>query len=161
MVSERIKISIFMRRLTKNIYLCTVTALGVVILDLWSKDVWFGRDLMWTAFAPLLQTIHHRNYGLLFNLPAPSWLIVGVSGLVLVAVIVLFAHKLRWWPLAIGLGMLVGGALGNGYDRVMLGYVRDWILAFGRSAFNVADLAIGAGLALLFVYRHKKVDELV
>ncbi|MBP6945415.1 signal peptidase II [Patescibacteria group bacterium] len=150
-----------MRRLIQNYCLCTITALGVVILDLWSKKFWFAREEMWTGLAPLLQTIHHRNYGLMFNLPAPTWMIVGVSGLVLLAVIVLFGRKLAWWPMAIGLGLLIGGALGNGYDRIAFGFVRDWILAFGRSAFNVADIAIGAGLLLLFWYRDKKVDEFV
>jgi signal peptidase II len=150
-----------MRRLIQNICLCTITAFGVVILDLWSKGFWFGREIMWTSFAPLLQTVHHRNFGLIFNLPAPTWLIVAVSGIVLVTVVVLFAQKLWSWPLAVGLGLLIGGALGNGYDRVVFGYVRDWILAFGRSAFNVADVTIAAGLGLLFTYRNKKVDELV
>lgn len=149
-----------MRRLIQNYGLCAITALGVVILDLWSKEFWFARETMWTGLTPFLQTIHHRNYGLMFNLPAPTWLIVSISGAVLVTVIGLFGRKLAWWPMAVGLGLLIGGALGNGYDRIMLGFVRDWILAFGRSAFNMADVAIGAGLILLFSYRNKKVDEL-
>jgi len=49
-----------------------------------------------------------------------------------------------------GLWLIVGGGLGNLFDRVMRGYVVDFIeLAFVRFAvFNVADVCICAGAAL-------------
>lgn len=54
----------------------------------------------------------------------------------------------------LGLTLVLGGALGNLYDRVMLGYVVDfiefhWQNRYFFPAFNIADAAITAGAALL------------
>lgn len=147
-----------MSRALNKIATLTTTIL-VVVLDLTTKARWFGHEPRWTGFAPLLQTIDHHNYGLLFDVPAPTWLIVGVSAAVLVAVLVSYRRRMVVEPrIALAVGLLVGGAVGNGYDRVMFGFVRDWILLFGRSAFNVADVAIGIGIVLL-AWEHYRVDE--
>lgn len=137
----------------------TTTAL-VVVLDLATKVRWFGYLPRWTALAPFLQTIDHPNYGLIFDLPAPTWLIVAISVCVLVGVAVIFRRKIlcRGW-VAFAFGLLAGGAIGNGYDRAVLGFVRDWILLFGRSALNVADLSIALGLMLLTWQEYRPVDE--
>jgi signal peptidase II len=64
----------------------------------------------------------------------------------------------RW--LSFGLALIVGGALGNLYDRLALGHVVDFILVhYGTwtfPAFNVADSAItiGAGALILDAFRH-------
>jgi len=56
---------------------------------------------------------------------------------------------------AAGLGLIVGGALGNAVDRVLYGAVVDFLdlHALGRNffVFNLADAAISAGVALLIV----------
>jgi len=57
-------------------------------------------------------------------------------------------------PFHIGLGLLAGGALGNLIDRLILGAVRDfidlhWMDRAHWPAFNIADAAICAGVALL------------
>lgn len=60
--------------------------------------------------------------------------------------------------LRIGLALILGGALGNLYDRMLAGYVIDFIsLYFGQyrfATFNIADAAIsiGAGLLLLDMF---------
>ena len=52
-----------------------------------------------------------------------------------------------------GLGLIIGGALGNAYDRLAYGAVADFfhfhIGAFHWYIFNLADVAIVAGVALL------------
>jgi len=54
-----------------------------------------------------------------------------------------------------GIGLLVGGALGNVYDRFVLGYVIDFIHVHYQTwhfpAFNVADCGITIGAALLII----------
>ncbi len=49
------------------------------------------------------------------------------------------------------LALVVGGALGNVVDRVVRGYVIDFIHVKGWPVFNVADVAVVAGMALYFV----------
>ncbi|HEX5362494.1 MAG TPA: signal peptidase II [Fluviicoccus sp.] len=59
----------------------------------------------------------------------------------------------RW--LMAGIGLLVGGALGNVYDRFTLGYVIDFIHVHYQTwhfpAFNIADCGITVGAALLVI----------
>jgi lipoprotein signal peptidase len=69
---------------------------------------------------------------------------------------------LAWWLFrsrsvlpAVGLGLIIGGALGNAIDRVAHGAVIDYLdlHAFGRHffVFNAADAAINVGVALLIL----------
>lgn len=57
--------------------------------------------------------------------------------------------------LTVGLALVLGGALGNVIDRVMLGHVIDfiqvYIFGWGFPAFNVADSAISVGACCLIV----------
>jgi len=57
--------------------------------------------------------------------------------------------------LAIALALVLGGAIGNLYDRVMLGHVVDFILVHYQDnyfpAFNIADSAISVGAVLLIL----------
>ncbi len=67
--------------------------------------------------------------------------------------------------LALGLGLILGGALGNLWDRVALGYVVDFISVHYQGwyfpAFNIADSAISVGAACMlldsFLHRDKAV----
>jgi signal peptidase II len=68
--------------------------------------------------------------------------------------------------LAIGLALILGGALGNLYDRVVLGHVIDFIYVHWKDtwrfpAFNVADSAItvGAVMLALDMFKSKKTGE--
>lgn len=137
-----------------------ITTTTVVVLDLQTKATWFARSEMWTSLSPLLETIHHRNYGLLANIPAPPWFTISLSLVVLIGGIrFLYRSPARLDPFALlGLGLLLGGALGNLYDRIMLGYVRDWILVFQRSAINLADVAIAIGIFLI-VWRFRSSES--
>jgi signal peptidase II len=67
---------------------------------------------------------------------------------------------LGWWmwnatrpALAIGLGLVIGGALGNLIDRLVYGKVADFFHFYGMGydwyVFNIADCAITVGVAAL------------
>ena len=57
--------------------------------------------------------------------------------------------------LAAGLALVLGGAVGNLIDRIMLGYVTDfiqvWFGSWAFPSFNVADAGICVGAALLII----------
>jgi signal peptidase II len=116
------------------------------------------------ALLPVLDLTHLRNTGAAFSMLADAsgwqrWFFT-VLGVAVSVLLVIWLRRIRsneQTLLAIGLALVLGGALGNVIDRVWLGYVRDFIyvhwdrVGFSFAAFNVADAAItiGAGCLLL------------
>ncbi|MHB0968776.1 MAG: signal peptidase II [Thermoanaerobaculia bacterium] len=84
-----------------------------------------------------------------------SALFIGLNGIVLL-VVAIVAIRQRWsgW-LGYGAALLVAGGLSNWIDRAMSGYVVDFmnvgIGSLRTGVFNVADMAIMAGVAMLVV----------
>jgi signal peptidase II len=84
------------------------------------------------------------------------WFLTLVS-VVVSAVIVVWLTKLPRQRLLEGLGLslILGGALGNLYDRLTLGYVVDFLdfhwCGWHFAAFNVADMGISVGAGLIIV----------
>lgn len=82
------------------------------------------------------------------------WFFVGLTLLVSLVLVVWLRRLPAGQPrLALALSLVLGGALGNLIDRVMYGYVIDFIdLYYGTwhwPVFNLADSAITLGAALL------------
>jgi signal peptidase II len=102
---------------------------------------------------PGVQLVHVRNHGVAFGAFAGGGTVVAVIiGAALVALVVWFlrhtATPLAWLPT----GLLLGGAVGNIFDRVRDGAVTDFIKFPAWPAFNIADVAITFGvLSLLYV----------
>ena len=97
------------------------------------------------------------------------WLFAGIAIVVSVVLVVWLKRLGRddTW-LAIALALVLGGALGNLYDRVVLGHVIDFILVHWQDrwrfpAFNLADSAItvGAVMLALDMFKTKKSGESV
>ena len=104
--------------------------------------------------------VHVRNYGAAFSFLSDAggwqrWFLTAVSGVASIVMIywINFAKDERVME-KFSLMIILGGALGNFYDRLVLGYVIDF-LDFHWSgthfpAFNIADMAITIG-AVLFI----------
>ena len=105
---------------------------------------------------PGFDIIATSNTGVAFSLAqgfAPSLLIaVGIALSILFGLWLFRTHSLAH---AAGLGLAIGGALGNVVDRLRFGSVRDFIdLYWGVHhwpAFNLADAAVVTGLAMLLL----------
>jgi signal peptidase II len=100
----------------------------------------------------LLRFTHVRNPGASFGmLPGYAPVFMGVTVLVLVGVAVYWyrVRPRRAW-LVVALALVTGGAVGNLIDRVLTGLVTDFIqIPFDFPVFNVADMAIITGVAML------------
>ena len=86
--------------------------------------------------------------------PMARWLLVAMTGAIAIGVLVWMLRERNRID-QIGLGLVLGGAIGNILDRVRLGYVVDWAdLHFGDwqpfLVFNMADAAISIGVLILF-----------
>lgn len=135
----------------------------VIALDLWSKNIVlhaleFRQRL--TVIPGYFDWTHVYNTGAAFSFLAgeSGWqrwffaaIAVAVGAVLLVWLKRLKSHE-TW--LAVALALVLGGALGNLYDRIVLGHVVDFILVHWQNryyfpAFNVADSAITVGAIML------------
>ena len=112
-----------------------------------------------TPVAPFLSLVLRWNRGISFSLFTQD---TEAGRAALLALTLAAIALLSWWlastrsPVAaLGLGAIIGGALGNAVDRVAHGAVVDYLdlHALGRHffVFNLADAAINVGVALLIV----------
>jgi signal peptidase II len=136
----------------------------VIVLDQVTKAMVFQTLPMYQSIEilPVLDLTHAHNPGAAFNFLAGAsgwqrWFFIGLGVLVSVFLMV-WLRRIRTPEqtlLAVGMTLVLGGALGNVIDRVWLGLVIDFIdLHWGDAhfpAFNVADsaISIGAGCLLL------------
>ena len=97
-----------------------------------------------------------ENHAFAFSLPLPPWLMyliyAGVLGYA--AYYLIKNHQTLFWMQALAWGLILAGALENVIERLVLGYVRDFIyLTAGRftGIYNLADFYILAGIALLLL----------
>lgn len=106
---------------------------------------------------PVLNLTWVENRGITFGLLRGdgvwSAVILAAVALAVVAALLAWLWRAERALVAVALGAIAGGALGNVLDRLRLGYVVDFIHAhaFGWSwyVFNVADAAIVCGVAAL------------
>lgn len=120
---------------------------------------------------PMFDLTLRHNYGAAFSFLAGQggWQ-VWFFGILASAVSIVLAVWIWRLPKTkimemIGLSLILGGALGNLYDRITLGYVVDFLLVYYNEsqfpAFNVADSAItlGAGLLILDFFRESRREK--
>lgn len=109
-----------------------------------------SRSAPFSYFSGWIQQTSHQNFGLTFDLPIPLGLILVASALCIGWLFsrLTLSPDARWRQPApvFFIGLVLGGALGNLFDRLLYAFVRDWLLIGYISAINVADLSIGVGL---------------
>ncbi len=109
---------------------------------------------MWnpvTFLRPLVTVTHVTNTGAAFGLFQEHGVLFAIVAVVVVVGIIVFYRYLppRQGLLRLSLGLQLGGALGNLLDRVRLGSVVDFIDFKIWPVFNLADMAIVAGVSIL------------
>ncbi|RLJ70217.1 signal peptidase II [Hydrogenivirga caldilitoris] len=146
------------------IYLYTL--IGVVFLDLLTKEM-AEQFLSEKSYEPLpfLKLFLIYNKGAAFGIfsGAPDWIripILVVTPVIAFAVTYIYSRRDSNLLISVIMGLIAGGALGNLYDRLFLGKVRDFIhLHIGEHywpAFNIADASITTAVLLLVIGQLKK-----
>lgn len=122
---------------------------------------------------PFLNFTYVRNYGAAFSFLADAggwqrWFFTAIAvGISILLTVWLSKHKATEWRTNLAFTLVIGGAIGNLLDRLMHGFVVDFIDVYWKTshypAFNIADSAIciGAGLIILdsFIGEKKQTDE--
>jgi len=159
--------------MTKNsaraIYL--LIALAVVLLDRWTKHLVAQRIRLYANIQVIpgfFRLTHTENTGAAFSMFADShapWktgLLIAFSMIALIVVsALLWKNHHAHLATGVGLSLIMGGALGNLWDRLARGRVIDFLLLYVKQyqwpVFNLADSAIvvGAGLLILEILFHK------
>ncbi|MCO4759449.1 MAG: signal peptidase II [Oceanospirillaceae bacterium] len=138
-------------------------AVVIVVADLWSKFV-TNTSLDYGVPVEILPVFDLRlsyNTGAAFSFLADAggfqrWFFVVIAVGVSAMLVVWMKRTPRWqWWVGVAQALVLGGALGNLYDRVVQGYVIDFIsLHYGEyyfAVFNLADVAISIGATLLII----------
>jgi signal peptidase II len=137
-------------------------SLFVFLLDILSKNfiqkkIIYGEQVEITSFFSL---VHFQNPGAAFSFLSDQggwqrYFLIAISLLAVLYIPWLINQYKKNILIVIGLLLILGGAIGNLYDRISYGYVIDFIYLhiaeFYWPAFNVADSAISLGV-LLFLY---------
>jgi signal peptidase II len=139
--------------------MCGLSAV-VILLDQLSKFLVF-RVLMATqtemTVLPVFSLVKRYNTGISFSILASDhamapWLLSLLATVIAFGLLIWLSQTAERLP-AIGLALVIGGALGNVIDRVREGAVMDFLLFHYQTlawpAFNLADSAITIGVALL------------
>jgi signal peptidase II len=150
-------------------------AFVVVVLDRWTKHLVAQRIPLYRnikIIPGLFSLTHTENTGAAFSLFADStgpWktgLLIGFSGIALIVVsILLWKNHNAHVATGVGLSLIMGGAVGNLWDRIVRGRVVDFLLFYVKRyqwpVFNLADSAIviGAGLLVLEILFHKSTGQ--
>jgi signal peptidase II len=113
------------------------------------------------ALMPFIDLVLTWNTGISYGLlqqhgPFGQWALLAVKAAA-VALLWIWLSRTGTRLTALGLGLIIGGALGNAIDRFIYGAVADFVLFHIRTAswsfnwyvFNLADVAIVAGVAVL------------
>ncbi len=133
---------------------------GVIGLDQLTKWLTIVHLDEWESF-PLWQDVLHftyvKNTGMAFGmLKDHRWVFMVFSAIAIVGLAVYlfrFRPESRWMQIA--MAFIIGGGIGNMIDRIILGYVIDFIdfTLINFAVFNVADsfVCIGAGMMIVYL----------
>jgi signal peptidase II len=133
--------------------LFVLVALCVFVLDRITKSI-VAAQVAYGTEVPVIGSVvgitNVRNSGAAFGFaPAGATLFLFASILVSIGLVVYVARNPgTTWSDAV-LGLILGGTVGNGFDRIVYGTVTDFVNFHFWPVFNLADSAISIGVVLL------------
>ncbi|NLY82316.1 MAG: signal peptidase II [Clostridiales bacterium] len=141
-------------------YIFLITTV-IIIVDQVSKNI-VRNNLDLGGTVPLIQDFFHityvQNTGAAFSILEGKYILTIGIPIILLVICIIFLKKNSGnmhLTLKLAMPLILGGGIGNLYDRVMYGYVTDMFdfRAISFPVFNIADIAvcIGCGLLLIFV----------
>lgn len=132
------------------------TSILVLIIDQFSKYIVRSTLAVGeTVYIGNIQLTHYENAGMAFSLfQGYARLFALVAILFVVGILYYRRHEApKEKLLNLALGFLVGGAAGNGIDRIVFGRVTDFLVSrSGNGILNFADHAINVGIVLLLLH---------
>jgi len=145
-----------------KLYFSLILAVIILVMDLLTKrwvelNLTYGQQIVITEFFNLVLTY---NAGAAFSFLSDAsgwqrWFLSTIAVLVSVLIVYLLYKNTTNRLFCFALSLILGGALGNLWDRIMLGHVVDFldfhVSGYHWPAFNLADSAIFCGAFLLIL----------
>jgi signal peptidase II len=144
----------------KNTLLIFYIGILIVISDQITKFL-ITKYMVLHQSIPLIKNILHLTYiqntGAGFGiLKGSNTILIFTSLIIIGAILFNFKKIIKEKPVHIPIALILGGAIGNLIDRILIGHVIDFMDFRIWPAFNVADSAITIGAVWLIVYFWKK-----
>ncbi len=155
----------------KRYYLVYLIMAIVLTLDLVTKAVFTNRNI--TIIPKVLSFVYTENTGGAFSmLSSATWLLI-VSSILFILLITITEkfYKTDSKLFLVAYSLILAGAVGNLIDRVIFGYVRDFIkldfMDFSKmnTIFNIADICVTVGVVCMILHfiisliKEKKVEK--
>ena len=131
-------------------------ALAADLVTKWAAFRFLAVGQRYSVISGFLDFEKAQNFGIVFGVKAPPVLVILVSTVATIIIIwYLLTPKGRPPVVQIYLGCILTGVIGNLYDRLVFGFVRDFILLYiGKHRwpnFNLADAFILIGVVLAMI----------
>ena len=148
--------------MSKNFKIGLLLAAVIIIADritkYWIVEVYDLPSRFSVEVLPFFNLTMVWNRGVSFGMfgdgAVSPWVLLGIV-IVIVGFLLVWMARAPGLLLTLALALIVGGALGNGVDRVVYGAVADFFDFHGWGwhfwAFNIADAAISIGVVLLLI----------
>lgn len=141
----------------KNRFFFFGVALIILVMDQITKYLFsaYGYSGDFSIFKLQLTKNFGIGFGLL-NFPMARWFLVILTVLIITAIVYYYCRdRSNNFLFIFPLSLILGGALGNLIDRIMYGFVIDFIDFGFWPSFNIADSAVTIGIILLIIYFYK------
>lgn len=137
-------------------------SLLIIVLDQLTKQLVEASFMVYETLSvlPFFNLTLAYNEGAAFSFLSDQggwqrWFFALMASVVTIVLVVWLSRLRGEKVLALSLSLVIGGAVGNLLDRLLFGHVIDFLdFFYGQyhwPAFNVADIAISIGVALLFI----------
>lgn len=133
----------------------------VILLDTFSKS-WATINLMGTegfnVLGKFLQFHYVENKGAAFGIfNGQKWILTLLTIIIILGLIYFWARQPKHQLTNLAVGLILGGAFGNLCDRILNGFVVDFIMVdivdfYNFPVFNVADIAICIGVFIFIIH---------
>jgi len=129
-----------------------------VLIDQLTKFIFQYKNI--TLIPKILLIKYSTNPGIIFGLFPYNKIVTILIPLVIIAILAIYCFKEKKKLVEIGTALVITGLLGNLIDRIIRGYVIDFIFipvypAYSISLFNIADSLLISGVILLIYYNLK------
>ena len=143
-----------------EIMLETIIVLAAILLDqatkIWASVSLTAANPSWPLIPGVFHFTYAKNFGAAFGIlqnKQPFFIIVTTVAIIGIILTLVVMRKKSSVLLRIALALFLAGAAGNYFDRIFLGYVRDFLdfTLINFAIFNVADSCVSIGAALIAI----------